>query len=61
MTKQGSRRRPLSPPAPQLTFAFTTQRPLEEEQRAEVLVLLSRLLLQVASADNESEVGDDAS
>ena len=60
MTKQISRRRPVSSSAPQLTIAFTTQRLLEEKQRAEVVVLLSRLLLQVGSAHNESEVNDDA-
>jgi hypothetical protein len=61
MTKQSSRQRSLTQLAPQLPIVFETLRPLEEKHRAEVVVLLSRLLLQVASADNESEVDDDAS
>lgn len=60
MTKQNSPRRSPSDPAPQLTIAFATQRLLEEKQRTEVVALLSRLLLQVASADIRSEVDDDA-
>ncbi len=59
MIKQSSRRKPLSNPAPQMAIVFAAQRPLEEKQRAEIVVLLSRLLLQVASADSESEVDND--
>ena len=36
-----------------------TKRTCDHEQRKEVIMLLSRLLLQAAKADAEQEVGDD--
>jgi len=44
-----------------MTIAFPTKGPLDAKERSEVVALLSRLLLQVASARDESEVDDDPS
>ena len=43
-----------------MLIAFPTKCDLEQKQRAEVVALLSRLLLQVATADGAREVDDDA-
>ena len=53
-------RRP-APRVPQMTIAFPTKGPLDAKERSEVVALLSRLLLQVATARDESEVDDDPS
>jgi hypothetical protein len=42
-----------------MSIAFTTRPGLDPEQRASVVALLSRLLLQVASAQLEEEADDD--
>ena len=47
--------------ASQLPMAFTTRQVLDQRRRADAVVLLSRLLLQVARADGRSEVDDDPS
>ncbi len=44
-------------PASQLPMAFTVGRRLDERQRADAVVLLSKLLLQVAA--NHGEVVDE--
>jgi len=45
---------------PQMVIAFQTKGEFEHEERAEVVALLSQLLLQVASANSDREVDDDA-
>lgn len=60
MTKPFRQRRQPAQTLPQLLFAFPTKGELDPKQRAEVVALLSRLLLQVARASRESEVADDA-
>ncbi len=57
MTKRSNE----APSAAQLPMAFTTRHVLDPKQRADAVVLLSRLLLQVARGIDRSEVGDDAS
>jgi hypothetical protein len=47
--------------ASQLPMAFTTRQALDPRRRADAVVLLSRLLVQVAGAEREREVDDDAS
>jgi hypothetical protein len=53
------RARPTSRRAPQMTLAFVSEVPLEERVRTEVLVLMSRLLLQAAQARNQEKEGPD--
>ena len=48
-----------TPPAPQLSLGFSMKVALDQRQRAEVVALLSRLLLQAARALGEEEVRDD--
>jgi hypothetical protein len=40
-------------------MAFTTRLVLDDRLRADVVALLSRLLLQAASLQSQGEVGDD--
>jgi hypothetical protein len=47
--------------ASQLPMAFATRQALDPKRRADAVVLLSRLLLQVGRAESQSEVDDDAS
>jgi hypothetical protein len=61
MTKKNHGERRATPLPSQVGIAFPTKSALDQKQRAEVVALLARLLLQVASAENESEVDDDAS
>ena len=61
MTQRPRRADPPQDPATQMSIAFTTRRVLDREQRADVVRLLSRLLLQVASAQRQNEVDDDRS
>jgi hypothetical protein len=55
--------RPHRPAVPlhlaQLPMVFTPSRLIEQRQRAEVVALLSRLLLQVATAQSDEEVDDE--
>jgi len=45
----------------QVPIAFPSQKTrLDVDERSQVLALLSRLLLQVAAAARDSEVGNDA-
>jgi hypothetical protein len=44
-----------------MSIAFTTRLVLDREQRADVVGLLSRLLLRVAGAQRQDEVDDDRS
>ena len=59
MTKQRRQAVPIPFRSLQLPMAFTARRVLEPKQRADVVSLLSRLLLQAAAAQNEREVRDD--
>jgi hypothetical protein len=61
MTKRARRADPPQDPAAQMSIAFTTRLELDRQQRTEVVGLLSRLLLQVASAQRQDEVDDDHS
>ena len=61
MTKPDHPANPLRGLTSQLSIAFTTSHVLDPRQRAEVVALLSRLLLQVATALNDGEVGDEHS
>ena len=45
--------------APQMSLAFPTKGPLDPKERSDILALLSRLLLQVATSQRESEVADE--
>jgi len=45
----------------QLPMAFETRQALDPKRRADAVALLSRLLLQVARAEGQREVHDDAS
>jgi hypothetical protein len=45
----------------QMKIAFPTKGPLDADERSQIIALLSRLLLQVASAIREGEVPRDAS
>ena len=47
------------PPALQLTIAFTTTSFIDQKHRADVVALLSRLLLQATNAQRRDEVDDD--
>jgi hypothetical protein len=47
--------------AAQLPMAFATRQALDLKRRADAIALLSGLLLQVARAEGEREVHDDAS
>ena len=60
MTKLSCRLRQPTPPAPQMPIIFPTKDALDHQKRADVVALLGRLLLQVARADEGSEVRDDA-
>jgi hypothetical protein len=45
----------------QMPIAFpTTKEPLNADERSKIVALLSRLILQVASALKHSEVSDDS-
>jgi hypothetical protein len=59
MTRLHHQADPPQAPATQLSLTLTTRRVLDAEQRAAVVALLSRLLLQVASVPREEEVDDD--
>lgn len=59
MTNRDHRTDPLPRPKLQLPMAFTTRPALDATQRAAVVGLLSRLLLQVAAARSQSEVAND--
>ena len=61
MTQRARRAAPPQDPAAQMLIAFTTRLVLDREQRADVVGLLSRLLLQVANAQRQDEVDDDHS
>ena len=61
MTQRARQADPPQDHAAQMSIAFTTRRVLDREQRADVVRLLSRLLLQVASAQRQNEVDDDHS
>ena len=61
MTQQSCRPRRVVVRTPQIQIAFPTKCILDPKERAEVVALLSRLLLQVASADSDKEAADDAS
>jgi hypothetical protein len=45
----------------QMKIAFPTKGPLDADERSEIIALLSRLLLQVANANRETDVRHDAS
>jgi hypothetical protein len=45
----------------QMKIAFPTKGPLDVDERAQIIALLSRLLLQVANAIRESEGRHDPS
>lgn len=47
--------------ASQLPMAFPTRRVLDPKRRVDAVALLSKLLLQVAHAEGQREVHDDAS
>jgi len=57
MTKPGSRAHRIT----QTLIVFPTKGALDQKERMEVVSLIARLLLQVASARNQSEVTDDPS
>lgn len=59
MTKQRRQAVPFPLVARQLPMAFTTRLALDPKQRADIVSLLSRLLLQVATTQSEHEVDDD--
>jgi hypothetical protein len=59
MTAPSHRPVVVQPLASQLRIAFKANRLIEQRQRAELVALLSSLLLQVASAQREEEVDDD--
>ena len=59
MTQRIRRADPPQDPAKQLSIAFTMRLVLDRAQRADVVGLLSRLLLQVASTPRQDEVDDD--
>jgi hypothetical protein len=59
MTRQKPQNR-RARPTPQLAIPFPTKRELGPEQKDETIALLSRLLLQVANANNEEKVNDDS-
>lgn len=61
MTKRTRRADLPQESAVQMSIAFTTRLVLDRDQRADVVGLLSRLLLQVASASRLDEVDDDQS
>ncbi len=61
MRKARCREQRSAPRLPQIAIAFQTRGTLDAKDRAQVVALLSRLLLQVAGARNESEVVDDPS
>jgi hypothetical protein len=44
-----------------MSIAFPTKQVLAAERRAEVVAILSRLLLEVARAQQQNEVDDDRS
>lgn len=61
MNRPSRRPRPTGRLAPQLAIPFPTKGAPQHDARAEVVVLLSRLLLQVASALAERQVDDEPS
>lgn len=61
MTHRRHRAAPPQEPSSQISIAFEPRRVLEQRQRADVVALLSQLLLQVASMQRHDEVHDDRS
>lgn len=59
MIRQGSTHHQGSQLTAQLGLAYPTRVTIEPKQKSSVVTLLARLLLQVASADRKSKVGDD--
>jgi len=61
MTRRRSRRARQPRCLSQIVIAFPTKGSLDAKERAEIVALLSRLLLQVARSRVEREVADDPS
>jgi len=61
MTRRRHRIDLPEPSGTQMSIAFPTKQVLDAKQRAEVVAIVSRLLLQVARAQQRDEVDDDRS
>ena len=59
MIRQSSTHHQGSQSTAQLGLAYPTRVAVDPKQKSDVVTLLARLLLQVASADRKVEVSDD--